>query len=81
MARRKSDKELARAVGELASCKDPKQRVALARVIGEAAADLERSTVTDAREAGLTWTQIGVIYGISKQAAQQRFRRTAPDKK
>ena len=27
-----------------------------------------------ARQAGLTWAEIGAIYGLTKQGAQQRFR-------
>jgi ATP-dependent Clp protease ATP-binding subunit ClpA len=29
--------------------------------------------VTEARDAGLCWTEIGQLFGISKQAAQQRY--------
>ncbi|MGO1563143.1 MAG: hypothetical protein ACTHW7_15110 [Actinomycetaceae bacterium] len=35
--------------------------------------ELIRSEVTEAREAGASWTEIGEALGISKQAAQQRF--------
>lgn len=27
-----------------------------------------------AREAGLSWTKIGAVYGLTKQGAQQRFK-------
>ena len=37
-----------------------------------AAAALNR-TVREARRAGLSWTEVGAVLGISKQAAQQRF--------
>ena len=37
--------------------------------------DLEAATVAAARAAGVTWTEIGALYGLSKQGAQQRFRR------
>jgi hypothetical protein len=35
---------------------------------------LEADTVADARAAGATWGEIGALYGLSKQGAQQRFR-------
>jgi hypothetical protein len=35
------------------------------------------AAVTRARQAGLSWTSIGTQLGVSRQAAQQRFRRTA----
>jgi hypothetical protein len=31
--------------------------------------------VADARAAGVTWIDIGALFGLSKQGAQQRFRR------
>lgn len=30
--------------------------------------------VTYARSMGMSWSEIGAVFGISKQAAQQRFR-------
>jgi hypothetical protein len=40
----------------------------------EASTEL-RSAVKAARELGRSWAEIGVVLGISKQAAQQRFGR------
>ena len=40
------------------------------RVLGD---DLIGRFVDDARAAGSSWTQIGEVLGVSKQAAQQRF--------
>jgi hypothetical protein len=40
------------------------------RVLGD---DLVRRFVDDARAAGASWSQIGGVLGVSKQAAQQRF--------
>jgi hypothetical protein len=34
---------------------------------------LVRRAVVEARKKGATWEQIGAVYGITKQAAQQRF--------
>jgi hypothetical protein len=39
-----------------------------------------RATVTRARTQGLPWSAIGDLLGISRQAAQQRFRTTRPPK-
>jgi hypothetical protein len=38
-----------------------------------AAQYLEASAVRTAREYGCTWAEIAAIYGVSKQAVQQRF--------
>ena len=35
---------------------------------------LEAAQVEAARKAGATWLEIGAIYGLTKQGAQQRFR-------
>jgi hypothetical protein len=35
--------------------------------------DLERAVVWSARDQAMTWAAIGEVYGISRQAAQQRF--------
>jgi hypothetical protein len=37
-----------------------------------------RTAVSEAYDAGDSWLTIGVILGVSRQAAQQRFRRPAP---
>jgi len=52
----------------------PIEALDLARRLREAAEDLERLRVIEAREQGVSWRQIGSLYDISKQAAQQRFR-------
>lgn len=44
-----------------------------ARRVRQAAEDLEFAAIEHARQNGTTWTRIGVIYGTSKQAVQQRF--------
>jgi hypothetical protein len=45
-----------------------------ARRAREAAEKLEAAHLEAAREEGLTWSEIGRVYGLSKQGAQQRFR-------
>jgi hypothetical protein len=34
---------------------------------------LERQVLLDAQSSGLTWAQIGEIYGVSRQAVHRRF--------
>jgi len=56
----------------------PRNRVASIKVREaqrgvEAALTLESDAVRAARRSGLTWAAIGVIYGISRQAAQARW--------
>ncbi|MGN5376455.1 MAG: hypothetical protein DI613_07285 [Kocuria rhizophila] len=44
-------------------------------VVDETKAGLQRA-VDSARNAGMSWSEIGLTLGISKQAAQQRFMRS-----
>lgn len=55
--------------------RDPLAAVDSARRLREAADGLELSLVEQARDAGYTWKDIGALYGLTKQGAQQRFRR------
>jgi hypothetical protein len=41
--------------------------------LSRAVEKLQRHLVSDAREAGRTWTEIGEALGISRQAAWERF--------
>lgn len=34
---------------------------------------LERQVLLDAQAAGMTWAEIGSVYGVSRQAAHRRF--------
>ena len=34
---------------------------------------LQRQAVIDARAAGMSWTEVGEVLGVTRQAAQQRF--------
>ena len=34
---------------------------------------LERKVLLDAQSAGMTWADIGAVYGVSRQAAHRRF--------
>jgi len=68
-------RRFAKALASLSEMPDPMPRLAAVRRAREALEELEASTVAEARSAGATWGQIGSLYGVSKQAAQQRFRR------
>ena len=63
------------------AAKDPLERLDAARRLREAADELEASAIEAAREAGTTWGDIGDLYGLTKQGAQQRFREKRPGKK
>ena len=52
----------------------PMSRLDAARRLREAAEQLEAAQVEAARKAGATWLEIGALYGLTKQGAQQRFR-------
>jgi hypothetical protein len=56
----------------------PLEKLDAARRLREAAEVLEQEAATAARAAGKTWTEIAAVYGMSKQAAQQRFRPRPP---
>ncbi len=62
------------ALSEFEGEQDPLRRLDAARRAREATARLERDQVKAARRAGATWTEIGRLYGLTKQGAQQRFR-------
>ncbi|SDO25192.1 hypothetical protein SAMN04515671_0308 [Nakamurella panacisegetis] len=67
-------KRVARAVEALREVADPLVRLDAVRAALEQLEELEASTVAEARAAGATWGQVGAIYGLTKQGAQQRFR-------
>ena len=50
-------------------------RLDSARSARESAEVAERAAVVAAREAGVSWARIGELYGLTKQGAQQRFKR------
>ena len=68
-------KRITKALDALSVAKTPLARLDAARRAREAAEALERISIDDARGAGLTWAEIGEVYGLTKQGAQQRFRR------
>lgn len=67
-------KKLRRAVDAVQDAPNALEALAAARRLRDAADALELQLVVHAREQRATWTEIGAIYGTSKQGAQQRFR-------
>ena len=67
-------KRITAALGALDIADGPISRLAAARLLREAAEELEAAQVEAARKAGATWLEIGACYGLTKQGAQQRFR-------
>lgn len=59
----------------LDAAEDALSRLDAGRRLREHAEALETDLVLAAREAGASWSKIGKLYGMSKQGAQQRFRR------
>ena len=52
----------------------PLDALAAAKLVREAADDLEREAVAAARADGASWLRIGAVYQLTKQGAQQRFK-------
>jgi hypothetical protein len=67
-------KRILAALGALDIAEGPISRLDAARLLREAAEELEAAQVEAARKAGATWMEIGALYGLTKQGAQQRFR-------
>ncbi len=53
------------------------RRIAATSEVAEQARSALDDEVAAARQAGLSWTLIGLALGVSRQAAQQRFRASA----
>ena len=60
------------------TAEDPLAALDAARVLREEAERLERRAVEGVRAAGTSWSKIGGLYGLTKQGAQQRFRKGPP---
>lgn len=60
------------------SASDTTAALDAARRLREAAEEIEQAAAADARWVGATWTEIGALYGTTKQGAQQRFGRNLP---
>ena len=71
-------KRFDRALESLKGIPDPLLRLDAIRRLRKALDDLETATVIAARAEGVSWRDIGGVYGLSKQGAQQRFRAAPP---
>lgn len=74
MAGKAQTRQIAKALEALHSARTDAARLDAARRLREGADELERAAVEAARAAGMTWSEIGAVYGLTKQGAQQRFR-------
>src|SRR5207249_8909934 len=77
MARQAGTKRLLRAFEGWQKAKDPLARLKAAHRVVELARQFESATLREARRTGARWEDIGAVYGMSKQGAQQRFGRSA----
>lgn len=59
------------------TARDPLAALNAARTLREEAEQLERKSVDIVRAAGTSWSKIGALYGLTKQGAQQRFKKDA----
>ena len=75
MASKSSEKAAARTLTQLAETADPLERLRLVTQLRGLVEALEHDAVELARDSGATWKQICAVNGLTKQAAQQRFRR------
>ena len=73
MAKADPIKRVNRAIQALQILPDPMGRLEAVRWARERMDELESATVRAARESGTTWQDIGAVYGLTKQGAQQRF--------
>lgn len=71
---RPPDQRIERDLAALREAADPLARVEAGRRLRRDAERLEGELVAAARTDGASWAKIGKLYGVSKQAAQQRFR-------
>lgn len=67
-------KQLRRSLEAVAEAPNALEAIRAARTLREEAEALELATVIEARRQRATWSEIGAVYGTSKQGAQQRFR-------
>jgi hypothetical protein len=68
---------VAQALAALQADPEPEEALRLVQALREAAEALEWDLVRQARARKVSWARIGAVYGLTKQGAQQRFRREA----
>jgi hypothetical protein len=67
-------KQFRRSLEAVAAAPNALEAVRASRRLREEAEALELEAVIEARRQRATWSEIGAVYGTSKQGAQQRFR-------
>lgn len=60
-------------VRDLLDSPNARDRVRAVHSLAAGVSGLERRVLLDAQESGMTWEQIGSVYGVSRQAAHRRF--------
>jgi hypothetical protein len=60
-------------VRDLLDSPDARDRVRAVHALAAGVGALERQVLLDAQAAGMTWAEIGRVYGVSRQAAHRRF--------
>ena len=60
-------------VRDLLDSADARSRVRAIHALAAGVEGLERRVLLDAQAAGMTWAEIGRVYGVSRQAAHRRF--------
>jgi hypothetical protein len=66
-------RDLVRGVEHLLDSRTPHDRVRGVRCLAAGVDLLERRVVLEAQAAGMTWSDIGQVYGVTRQAAHSRF--------
>jgi hypothetical protein len=64
---------LVKNVRDLLDSANPADRVQAVHHLATGIGALERRVLLDAQALGVTWAEIGAIYGVSRQAAHRRF--------
>lgn len=60
-------------VRDLLASGDPRTRIRAAAWFAQGVGLLEQRVVSEAHQSGLSWAQIGDVYGVSRQAVHRRF--------
>ena len=60
-------------VRDLLDSPNARDRVRAIHALAAGVEALERRVLLDAQAAGMTWAEIGGVYGVSRQAAHRRF--------
>lgn len=60
-------------VQDLLDSPDARDQVLAVHHLARGIAVLERQVLLDAQASGMTWAEIGRVYGVSRQAAHRRF--------